>query len=245
MERVAIISDIHGNIPALNSVLQDIRMRKIRRIFCLGDLVGKGPDSKEAIQIVRGTCERVVKGNWDDLMTRTDVNEVIRWHQKQLSSDDIRYLRELPFSIEFYMSGRFVRLFHASPFSIWKRIQPWDAIEKRLSMFENSDETGYQKNEPDAVGYGDVHNAFIQHLSGKTLFNVGSVGNPLDIPEASYCVLEGEYDSLKKAPFSIQHIRVPYNIELSIQLAREKNMPELEEYIQELTTSRYRGLKQS
>jgi len=245
LDKIAVISDIHGNIPALSSVLKDISLRNVDRIFCLGDLVGKGPESKEAIDIVRSSCDFVLKGNWDELITREDVNDVVRWHQNQLSQEDIEYLRSLPFSIDFYMSGRRLRLFHASPFSVWIRVQPWDSIEKRLSMFENSVETGLGTKEPDVVGYGDVHNAFIQHLSGKTLFNAGSVGNPLDLPEASYCILEGTFNSEKRAPFSIQHIRVPYDIDLAIQLARKKEMPELKEYIQELTTSRYRGLEKA
>lgn len=61
--------------------------------------------------------------------------------------------------------------------------------------------------------------------------------------QASYAILEGEYNQLEKGVFSIQLVRVPYNIELSIQLAREAKMPELEESIQELTTAKYRGLK--
>ena len=99
------------------------------------------------------------------------------------------------------------------------------------------------KREPDVVCYGDVHNAFHQNIKGKTLCNVGSVGNPLDLTQASYAILEGEYNQPEKGVFSIQLVRVPYDIELSIQIAREAEMPELEEYIQELTTAKYRGLK--
>lgn len=130
MDKIAVISDIHGNILALSSVLKDISLRNVDRIFCLGDLVGKGPESKEAIDIVRSSCDFVLKGNWDELITREDVNDVVRWHQNQLSQEDIEYLRSLPFSIDFYMSGRRLRLFHASPFSVWIRVQPWDSIEK-------------------------------------------------------------------------------------------------------------------
>lgn len=243
MERIAIISDIHGNIPALISVLGDIEKRGIKRIFCLGDLVGKGPNSYEVIEKIKQTCEQVLKGNWDDFITKETEFETLKWHQKQLTDEQNNYLESLAFSLDFYMSGKFIRLFHASPFSLYTRIQPWDSVEKRLSMFENTDQTGYSPSNPDVVGYGDVHNAFIQHLNGKTLFNTGSVGNPLDHTSAAYVILEGEYKSKEEAPFSIQFIRVPYDIHYAIQLANDVNMPDIDPYIKELTTATYRGLK--
>ena len=61
MDKIAVISDIHGNIPALESVLQDIKLRGIKRIICLVDLVGKGPHSSR-IEIIRKECEVVVMG---------------------------------------------------------------------------------------------------------------------------------------------------------------------------------------
>jgi protein phosphatase len=243
LDKIAIISDIHGNIPALDAVLEDIYSRQIQRVFCLGDLVGKGPDSAIAIERIREVCEVVVKGNWDDFITNDTEFETLKWHQKQLHKEQNDYLKQLPFSITFYMSGKLIRLFHASPFSVYKRIQPWDSIEKRLSMFENTSETGNDYKMPDIVGYGDVHQAFIQHFHGKTLFNVGSVGNPLDLTQASYTILEGNYGSEENSSFSTQFVRVPYDIEYAIQLAKQVNMPDLEPYIQELTTARYRGKK--
>ena len=100
MDKIAVISDIHGNIPALESVLQDIKLRGIERIICLGDLVGKGPHSSEAIEIIRKECEGVVMGNWDDFITKpTEFG--IKMASKQLSEEQNDYLRSLPFSIEF------------------------------------------------------------------------------------------------------------------------------------------------
>ncbi|WP_078427071.1 metallophosphoesterase family protein [Alkalihalobacterium alkalinitrilicum] len=245
MDKIAVISDIHGNTPALDAVLEDINKRHITHIICLGDLVGKGPHSSHSIDKVKETCELVVMGNWDDFITKETKFDTLRWHQQQLREDQVTYLEQLPFSVDFYMSGRLVRLFHASPRSLYERIQPWDELDKRLSLFNNSELTDNIKGEkePDVVGYGDVHNAYVQNLQGKTLFNCGSVGNPLEITQASYAILEGEYQSEQLSSFSIQFVRVPYDIELAIQQAKDVNMPELEDYIKELTTARYRGLK--
>ncbi|MCT6903195.1 MAG: metallophosphoesterase, partial [Lactobacillus sp.] len=183
MDKIAVISDIHGNIPALESVLQDIKLRGIERVVCLGDLVGKGPHSSEVIEIIRKECEGVVMGNWDDFITKPTEFETLKWHQKQLSEEQNDYLRSLPFSIEFFMSGKLIRMFHASPRSLYERIQPHASREERISMFENSELTENIEGErkPDVVCYGDVHQAFVQNFRGKTLCNAGSVGNPLEI----------------------------------------------------------------
>lgn len=242
MERIAIISDIHGNIPALQAVLTDIKSRSISRIFCLGDLIGKGPSSDAAVDLVQKTCEIVIKGNWDDYITKTSDHSAVIWHQNKLGKRRLDYLSELPFSIEFYMSGKFIRLFHASPRSIYERIQPWDSQEQRLSLFKSSEQCQHELN-ADVIGYGDIHNAYIQNFSGKTLFNVGSVGNPLEITQASYAIIEGQYHSKEQSTFGIQLIRVPYDIELSVKQAIEDDMPSLEAYIKELRTAQYRGNK--
>jgi protein phosphatase len=243
VEKIAVISDIHGNIPALEAVLQDIKNRNITRIFCLGDLVGKGPHSDTAVDIIKETCEIVVIGNWDIDMSKPHEKEFVTWHQKRLGAARIKYLASLPFSHDFYMSGRFIRLFHASPQSVYNRVQSKASIDEKLTLFDNTEMTGTAENggTPDVVGYGDIHNAYIQNFNGRTIFNAGSVGNPLEITQASYAVLEGIYDSGDASPFSIQLVRVPYNIELAIKQAEEENMPNIEPYKFELTTAQYRG----
>lgn len=245
MERIAVISDVHGNIPALDAVMQDIRRRGITRILCLGDLVGKGPHSEVAVDRIRDACEAVVQGNWDEFIGKTTENETIVWHQKRLGEERIQYLASLPFSLDFFLSGKLVRLFHASPRSLYERIRQGDPLEKRTSLFENTELTERKPGEqqPDIVGYGDIHAAYVQSFFGKTLFNAGSVGNPLEITQASYAILEGEFGSQTPGVVSIQLVRVPYDISLALRLAEEESMPELPEYRQELTTARYRGLK--
>ncbi|QQZ59438.1 metallophosphoesterase family protein [Paenibacillus sonchi] len=240
METIAIISDIHGNATALETVLADIQQRRISRIFCLGDLVGKGPNSDRAVDLIREHCEKVVRGNWDEFIAGDSELEVIKWHQALLGKERLAYLSGLPFSIEFWMSGRYIRLFHASPRSVNERVQPWDDLELRVSLFEPSELCGSQLP-ADVAGYGDIHGAYLQHLAGKTLFNAGSVGNPLDLTQASYVIMEGNYGSGDPAPLNIQFVRVPYDIERAVQQAVDSQMPHLEPYIKELRTAEYRG----
>lgn len=242
MAQFALISDIHGNIPALEAVLRDIQRRGIETIYCLGDLIGKGPHGDVAVDMVRTHCRQVIKGNWDDFIGNETDDPSLLWHQHRLGSERLQYLAGLPYVIEFMMSGKWVRLYHASPRSVYERIQPWDDQEKRATLFHSSPLCGSPRI-ADVAGYGDIHNAYHQHLDGRTLFNTGSVGNPLELPEASYVILEGVYGSEDPAPLNIQCIRVPYPIEQAVQDALESGMPHPESYILEIRTGRYQARK--
>jgi predicted phosphodiesterase len=242
LTQIALISDIHGNIPALEAVLKDIKQRGIETIYCLGDLIGKGPHGDIAVDMVRTHCQKVIKGNWDDFIGMETDDPVLQWHQHRLGSERLQYLAELPYILEFMMSGKRIRLFHASPRSVYERIQPWDDQEKLETLFHSSP-LCKDPRIADVAGYADIHNAYHQHLDGRTLFNTGSVGNPLEMPEASYVILDGIYDSEDPAPFNIQFIRVPYPIEQAVQDALESGMPSPEEYILEVRTGRYQVRK--
>jgi protein phosphatase len=241
MERIALISDIHGNLPALEAALYDIRSRQIERIICLGDLVGKGPSSAQVVDLCREVCQVILKGNWDDFTAQESTIPAVLWRQQQLGRERMDFLRQLSHTHELLMSGRRVRLFHASPTGLYDRVFMNDDPKKQLAMFTNTEFTGYGM-EPDVVGYGDIHRAYLKTYQDRILFNVGSVGNPLDTTRAAYAILEGSEQSHLAAPFSIQIVRLPYDIERAIQQAEEVQMPDLAEYRSELRTARYRGL---
>ncbi|MDO7907032.1 metallophosphoesterase family protein [Paenibacillus sp. JX-17] len=244
MERIAVVSDIHGNKTAWDAVVADIERRGITRIFCLGDLVGKGPMPAEVVDSIRERAEIVVRGNWDELVTKVQDNINFTWQAERLGEERLMYLLTLPFSYDFRLSGRHIRLLHASPQSVYHRVQPWDEEKLRLAMFDPivTPKDEMEAASPDVVGYGDVHNAYLQHLDGKVLFNAGSVGNPLDLTQASYCILEGDFDSRQTGSFNIQFVRVPYNIELEVERAAAAGVPSLDLYIRELRTGVYRGM---
>jgi len=240
MERIAVISDIHGNLPALEAVLADIKNRRIERIFCLGDLAGKGPSSAETVDIIKQHCEVVIKGNWDYYLTEQMGHEVLKWHQNILGVERLKYMKGLPIYKEFYISGKLLRLCHASPNDLFHRVYLSTEQSKRLKLFKA---TPTLNADADVVGYGDIHGAHIDNFDGKTIFNVGSVGNPLDITQASYGIIEGKMDDKNNGPFIVSLVRVPYDIELAICHATLTDMPEKQEYINELKTGIYRGRK--
>lgn len=243
LERIALISDVHGNLTALEAVLADIERRGIQRIFNLGDYVGKGPRGQAVVDRCREVCEVNILGNWDDSLPDPDREfdtEGMRWWQKELREDQGTWLRGLPFCHDFLLSGRQIRLFHASSTSVHKRVRfDHDEAEYRL-MFENTEATGHGPI-PTMVGYADTHDPFYEVDLGRTLFNIGSVGNSLDDPTPVYTILEGVPDSPDPATFSIQFVRVPYDAHAELEIARELGMPELDGYEAEVIRGLYRG----
>lgn len=240
MERIAIISDIHGNLPALEAVLEDIHNREIKTIYCLGDLAGKGPSSAEAVDKIRENCEVVIKGNWDYYMTEMHDNEALMWHQNKLGANRLEYIRELPIYKEFYMGGKLIRLCHASPNDLFHRVYLSTEKSERLKLFAATPTLNIMA---DVVGYGDIHGAHIDNFDGKTIFNVGSAGNPLEITQASYGIIEGKLNDKEQSALAITLVRVPYDIDLAIEHAVLTDMPGKTEYINELKTAIYRRVK--
>ncbi len=242
MDQIAIISDVHGNLPALETVLADIRQRGIDTIYCLGDLVGKGPDSVQAVDICRAVCQAVVVGNWDDRMAHGPDRPSRRWHRERLGPERLTYLGNLPHTIDFQMSGKQVRLFHASAQSEHYRITFRHELPQLRAMFDNTAFTTFDHPKPNVVGYGDIHHAYMLPVDDKLLFNVGSVGNPLDyIPLTGYAILKGNLNSPLLGPLAVEIVRLPYDIELAIAQARVVNMPKLAAYEFELRTANHRS----
>jgi protein phosphatase len=247
LDKIAVISDIHGNMPALETVLADIKQRGIELIYNLGDLVGKGPNSDQVVDRCREVCQVTVRGNWDDGIQQTENNPLGAFVRQQIGEERTAYLRDLPNVYDFWLSGKRIRLYHASQKSVYHRIYSWDTYEIHREMFENTEFTGFDQPEPDIVGYGDIHSAYTLALpSGqKIIFNAGSVGNPLDLPLATYAILNGTLDNQTPGVFSFDFIRLPYDIEKAVEDARDSNMPGFEAYANELRTAVYRGRPKS
>ena len=245
---IAIISDIHGNLTALEAVLADCRTRGVSAIYNLGDLAGKGPDGPEVIDLCREACDVNIFGNWDDLMLREETHSgPVQWHRHRIGPERQAWLRSLPLSANLQLSGRRIRLFHASAQGVWHRVYPDSSRETKLAMFENAELTGYDQPEPDIVGYGDIHHAFITPFflpKNKALFNAGSVGNSLDEPRATYVILSGVRDGEDwDHPFGMQIVRLPYDADSVIARARALAMPRTDELAIELKEAIYRGMQ--
>ena len=260
--KIAIISDIHGNLEALKSTLKDIQKRKVDKIICLGDIIAKGVHPKECIELTRKNCEIVLQGNCDIYFSKehNNIEELpeqeqkrIKWNQSLINKEDREYLLNLPFCYEFYMSGSLVRLFHATPTANNKAILNVDSIETKYQMFLPSENTQSQ-NIADVVIYGHIHHPYMDKLYNKTIINVGSVGNSFDVirnknkdsnvletTKSNYLIIEGEYGSKKySSDIAFQFIKVPYDIDKELE---DENLNiEKENYRFELKQGMYRDM---
>lgn len=258
--KIAIISDVHGNLEALKAVINDTKKKGVEKIFCIGDIVAKGPHSKECIELVKQNCDMVVRGNCDrhfsePLSEKTCKSEYEknRWEKihTMLSEEEREYLRNLPHSFEFYLSGSLVRIFHSSPEADNKVLISQDSIEDKYKMFLPSDKTMSDKI-ADVVIYGHIHHQYMDKIYNKTIANTGSVGNSFclirnpekdskieEIRQANYCILEGNYgDKEYNDSFSLQFVRVPYNIDKEL----ETDYFEHEEFEHEVKNGTYRNM---
>lgn len=111
MSKIGLISDIHGNIEALKTVLDFLNQEGCEKLICLGDVVGYGGSPKECLQLIRELKIPTVKGNHDDYVAdifgilgahlRPEIQEAIAWTQKQLDFDEIGWLSKLPMQLDF------------------------------------------------------------------------------------------------------------------------------------------------
>ena len=259
MKKIAVISDIHGNLEAIQAVLADIKKRGIRDIYCLGDLVTKGSHPNECIDLIKSHCQVVLRGNTDRFISDdhdiSTLNELakkrIEWNRSLLTQENLLYLKSLPFSYEFYMSGQLVRLFHASPLKDDFAISHLDPLSVKRTQFEASPHT-LSQNTADIVLFGHTHYQVMEKLYCRTLINVGSVGNSLDLIRdpaidgtsaetihAHYLILEGDRQ-LEDSEISFQFVSLPYNI--NKELKDLANNLEPAEYRLELEKGIYRDM---
>ena len=262
LQKIAVISDIHGNLEALKAVLNDAKTRGVDKIICLGDIIAKGSHASECIKLVRDNCDVVIRGNCDRHFT-TDYNmeEVpekekrrILWNRSQINDEEKEYLHNLPFSYEFYMSGSLVRVFHATPYKDNIAVDTTNDFETKYEMFAGTDKTVSDKT-ADIVIFGHIHHCFAERFYNRTLLNAGSVGNTHDIirnddrdadvretTQAVYLIIEGKLgEKAYGASSSWQFIRLPYNIDKELDGSRD-NL-EYNEFMYELRYGRYRNMK--
>lgn len=244
--RIAIISDIHGNLEALKSTIKDIKTKQIDKIYCLGDIISKGNHTHECIEIIRKECEIVLRGNCDrhfsGVLDKEKVKErlkekaqieIDRWDNLNeiLTEEEKQYLNKLPYSHEFYLSGSLVRMFHASPEIDNLVVINQDFLETKYKMFLPSEKTLSQKV-ADIVVYGHIHHQYMDKMYNKTLLNTGSVGNSFclirndkkdsnvkEIRQAHYVILEGKYGEKEysASTVGIEFVKVPYNVEKELE----------------------------
>lgn len=232
--KAAIISDIHSNLEALQAVLKDIKKRRIKKIFCLGDIVGYGANPNECLEICLRESDAIVAGNHDwAVVDKTDIShfnpvavQAIRWTKKQVTSANAEKLKCLPLT----QATNGLLLVHAAPRKPeeWPYLTAFADFQEAFNAFTETICFIGHTHIPcgmfqDANSYTDVirENPFPLIPRRRFIINVGSVGQPRDYdPRASY----GIYDGNKNI---MEIIRVEYNIPLTEQKINEAGLPEI------------------
>ena len=256
MERIAILSDVHGNITALRAVIRDIERR--------GDSVIKCANPDKVVDLLRKKCDVILIGNCDEIVCRPGIEYGRFWSRDIIGEERARFLYNCPISYEFYMSGHLVRLFHASPISLEHIFNPMypnsdtiyfnKIITNPEDLFKNTEFIGKTDTDPipDIIGYGHLHTPNIFRFKNKTIFNVGSVGVPVEMNNegdenetskfstmASYMILEGEFGSKKLSSICFTLVRLPYDINKEIVDLENSDMPNKELIIKSLKTANH------
>ena len=114
MTEIALVADLHGNWPATQAVAADIQSRGIKKIWCLGDIVGKGPSSPQTFDWAVQNCEIILLGNWDEGIGKRQYPKD-GFYYEQLGEERMRVLPTFPYEHVCWISGRKMRLFHGRP----------------------------------------------------------------------------------------------------------------------------------
>ncbi len=223
--RLAIISDIHANLEALEQTLKIISDNPVDEIICLGDIVGYGANPNECLALVQKTTEHVLLGNHDqaaiDLSRSEDFNPYARaaaeWTYDQLTEENVAYIQKLPYTLERH--GVF--FVHASP----RQPQEWNYI---LSLVDAQDNFDYFSTPICFVGHSHVPEIFCEDIWTKELVkgkkfivNVGSVGQPRDSdPRLSF----GVFDTEK---WDYENVRSEYDVQTASQKIKKAGLPKM------------------
>ena len=231
MKRIALIADLHGNLPAVEALEQDLNARSVDEIWCLGDIVGKGPSSPDTFDWAMAHCSLILRGNWDEGVASRTFSRNDQFYYSQLGEKRMRILAELPLEHHAIISGKHLRLLHGRP--TMPVLQATHEPEEELTWLFEPDY--------DIVGYADIHRPGLRSLRSapKLLFSIGSVGNSLGLAMVQYAILQCEMGA-DPAPLDLNFILLPYDQERAARDAENVlGMPMREAYLQEIRTGIY------
>jgi putative phosphoesterase len=209
--RVAIVSDIHGNLAALEAVMADLDAQAPDVIVHGGDLAVIGPRPAEVVDVIRQRGWPGVLGNTDEILfdpsgravqerraprlrdwLQTLFETLTPWARERLGEERLAWLRRLP--LEWRRDD--LLLVHAAPGDLWRAPMP-DAPEEELTRVYGGRDAGL-------VVYGHIHRPYVRQLGGLTVANAGSVGLPYDgDPRPSYLLVDDGVPSVRRVAYDL------------------------------------------
>jgi len=258
--RIAIFSDVHGNLTALQTVLDNIFSQPdIDHIVFAGDLCIFGPRPKACIDLVRKYDVTCLVGNTDQwILTsppiRDEMDEamrlrrmrqqaVCRWTARQLDQESLAWIDSLNGSFKKIFSptsslADSLLIVHANPVDLNEIIFP--PIDKQLELYgkvrqtDNDLEPLLSSVQERFIAFGHIHIPSIRHWKDKVLVNVSSVNLPGDgDPRAKYALLSWEESN----GWAVQHHRLPYKVDSEISAFQDYQPPGWEDQVAQLKSS--------
>ena len=217
MNRIAVITDIHGNLPALEASLDAIDAIGVDDVYCGGDLVGYGPHPNQVCALIADRGIPTIYGNYDYAIARNldDCGcAYVTPHDRELGQQSVAwtlehtdqaakdYMRVLPFDLHFLLGDQDVHLVHGSP----RKVNEYLFEDKPASLYERL----AKAEQAQVLVFGHTHKPWIREYGGVLFVNCGSVGKPKDgDPRAAFAILEADQTGAVRA--SVE--RVPYDAE--------------------------------
>jgi putative phosphoesterase len=239
--RVAFISDVHGNLLALEAVLADLDRETADHVVCLGDICF-GPQAHECLEVVRGLCCPVILGNWDSwsingFPTADDpvgmrLYEIGAWWAKQLTPDDRAFVEGFRPTLELSLeNGSQMLCFHGSPHSFSDWIFATTTDEELERMFDGIES-------PVLVG-GHTHLQMLRRFGRSVIVNPGSVGQPFSQwwPKPIRVAHWAEYGIVETSgeKMQVDLRRVPFDVGALLETFAGSGMPHAQWWIDSWT----------
>jgi len=229
--KLALLSDVHGNLEALDAVLADVAASGVTAIACLGDFVGYGASPNECVARLRGVVDVAVLGNHDAAALgrltlgrfHSDAATTARWTDQHLTAECRDWLGSLPMSVAWH--GH--RIVHATPtepeewhyvLSIEDARYEFAGFAERVCFIGHSHSPGVFGTDGGMVSYARA--ARVAFEPGRRyIVNVGSVGQPRDgDPRAAWLAYDEEHDT-------VEHRRVEYDVERASARIKDAGLP--------------------
>jgi putative phosphoesterase len=229
MSDVAVITDIHANLPALHAALARIDELGIDRVYCGGDLVGYGPHPNEVVELIAERDIATIYGNYDHAIAR-DLHDCgcayISPHDREIGQQSVEWtlqhtdrpgkdwMRALPFDLRFEVGETAVHLVHGSP----RKVNEYLFEDKPASLYERL----AAAENADALIFGHTHKPWVHGYGGVLFINCGSVGKPKDgDPRGAFAVV-----SPAASGIDVRIERVGYDAESVAAQVRAAGLPD-------------------
>lgn len=226
MSRIAVISDIHGNLPALAAVMADLEEQVPDEVLVAGDLVGRGPGGRSVVERIVATGWPVLMGNHEELLLTvrdgrlpsnlegTAMGAAVQWMAAELNDAAADFVRDLPFSLRATSAPAALLVVHGSPAGVSDGLGPWTSdalLEKHAAT-----------TDAEVLVCAHTHRPLDRTFDSGRVVNIGAVGLPFNrVPKAHYSIF-----TIGGERVEVERRVVEYDREAAVDLYRRSGFAE-------------------